>query len=515
MAKTFLTNINLKGNQLIGALIQPANSAPTAYGAGQVYYNTSTNALYFSTASGNSSWQQLAAGTTSVASFNSQTGAVTLAGTSNQITVTTNSGTVTLSFPTNVTFTGKTTFSASTTGAAAINIPSGQDVSIPSSGDLWFTSGNIKFNNGSANKTVAYTDSSITGNAATADKVNHALTIGTGLSGTSFDGSASTTIAIDSSVVTLLGTQTLSNKTLGTNLNANSNLITNLGTPVNVSDAATKGYVDSTSQGLDVKDSVRVATVASGNLATDFVAGATIDGLTLVAGDRILIKNQGTASQNGIYTVNASGAPTRATDADTSAKVTAGMFTFVSEGTTLGNSGWVLTTDDVITLGSTGLTFTQFSGAGTYLAGTALGLSGNTFNVAYDATKGITVSSNQIKINAGNGLTFDGGTGALVANLGTGLVISGGAIAQDTAAGYGVRKYVGTITGDNSATSFSFTHGFNTRDITVRVYQTSATPDTQYADVEVDVTRTSANAISVAFAAAPAGTTTYNVVIVG
>jgi hypothetical protein len=142
------------------------------------------------------------------------------------------------------------------------------------------------------------------------------------------------------------------------------NKLTNLGTPTDSTDAATKGYVDSVSQGLDVKQSVRVATTAAGTLATDFENGDTIDGVTLATGDRILIKNQSTGSQNGIYVVASSGAPTRATDADASSEVTGGMFVFVEEGTSNADSGWVLTTDGAVTLGTTSLTFQKFSQAG-------------------------------------------------------------------------------------------------------------------------------------------------------
>ena len=121
------------------------------------------------------------------------------------------------------------------------------------------------------------------------------------------------------------------------------------------------------------KQSVRVATTAALTLSSDLENGDTVDGVTLVTGDRVLVKNQDTASENGIYVVKASGAPDRATDADTSAEVTAGMFTFVTEGTANGDSGWVLTTNDTITLGTTGLVFAQFSGAGQITAGDEIG----------------------------------------------------------------------------------------------------------------------------------------------
>ena len=154
-------------------------------------------------------------------------------------------------------------------------------------------------------------------------------------------------------------------------------------TPTNSTDAATKGYVDSVAQGLDAKASVRAATTTNGTLSTAFANGQIIDGVTLATGDRILVKNQTTGSQNGIYTVNASGSPTRATDADTGAELV-NAFVFVEEGTTNADTGWVCTNNQTPTLETTSITFTQFSGAGTYSAGTGLTLTGSTF--AIDST---------------------------------------------------------------------------------------------------------------------------------
>ena len=96
----------------------------------------------------------------------------------------------------------------------------------------------------------------------------------------------------------------------------NSQKITNLATPTNATDAATKQYVDDTVASISWKNEVRVATTVAGTLASSFANGQAVDGITLATGDRILIKDQATQTENGIYTVNASGAPTRATDAD-------------------------------------------------------------------------------------------------------------------------------------------------------------------------------------------------------
>jgi len=147
-------------------------------------------------------------------------------------------------------------------------------------------------------------------------------------------------------------------------LDAGSNKITNLAAPTNPNDAARKADVDAATSGLDVKLSCRAATTANIDISTDLEAGDAIDGVTLVAGDRILVKNQTTGSENGIYIASASGAASRSSDADEDAEVTAGMFTFIEEGSTHADTGWVLSSNDPLVVGTDALTFTQFSGAG-------------------------------------------------------------------------------------------------------------------------------------------------------
>lgn len=191
----------------------------------------------------------------------------------------------------------------------------------------------------------------------------------------------------------------------------NNQRITGLADPVADQDAVTKAYADALVNGLDVKESVRVATTANITLSNT----QTIDGITLVAGDRVLVKDQSTGSQNGIYDVVSGGAWTRSGDADNTpgSEVNSGMFTFVEEGTVNGDAGFVLTTDNPIVLDTTALTFTQFSGAGQITAGAGLTKTGNTLDVGTASAARIVVNANDIDLatigTAGtyNGLTID------------------------------------------------------------------------------------------------------------
>jgi hypothetical protein len=187
-------------------------------------------------------------------------------------------------------------------------------------------------------------------------------------------------------------------------VNLNSQKIINLATPTNATDAANKDYVDSVSQGLDPKNSVHVATTTNLNLSSP---GSTIDGVTMVSGDRVLVKDQSTASQNGIYVWNgAASAMTRATDADSVTKLNGGAFVFVEEGNTYATTGWVLQQPaGTYVLGTTALTWSQFSGAGQITAGTGLTKSGNTIALITPVTTA----------NGGTGLTTVG-TGFLKGN---------------------------------------------------------------------------------------------------
>lgn len=223
--------------------------------------------------------------------------------------------------------------------------------------------------------------------------------------------------------------------TMSGSLNMGGNLITNLGAPVAGTDAVTKNYVDSVLTGLSWKQAVRAATTGPVTLATALEAGDTLDGVTLVAGDRILVKNQADQTENGIYIVQASGAPVRADDANTGAELR-GASVYVEEGTANQDTGWSQTTNGTITIGATNIVWAQFSGSGSYTAGTGLTLTGNTFSLTSPVATtlggtGLTSigTSNQVLgVNAGaTGLeykTVTAGTGISISNAAGSITIN-------------------------------------------------------------------------------------------
>lgn len=169
------------------------------------------------------------------------------------------------------------------------------------------------------------------------------------------------------------------------------------------SEKAVKTYVDGKVAGLSWKQAVRAATTVAGTLASSFENGDSIDGVTLATGDRILVKNQSSGSENGIYTVNASGAPTRSTDADAGSElVNATMY--VSEGTTLADTQWTCTTNAPITINSTSLAFAQLStGAGTV---TSVDASGGVQTASGSAITGTGTVRGAHVINAQTGTSY-------------------------------------------------------------------------------------------------------------
>lgn len=302
-------------------------------------------------------------------------------------------------------------------------------------------------------------------------------------------------------------------------VNLNSRKVTNLGTPTADTDAATKAYADSLANGLDVKASVRVRTTTNVNLSAP---GATLDGVAMAAGNRFLATGQTTTADNGIYVWNGAATPaTRAADADSSAEVTSGMFTFVEEGTGA-DQGWTLTTNNPITLGTTGLAFTQFSGAGQITAGAGMTKTGDTLDVV--AGQGLTANADSIQVtNLGitTGMIANDaidatkiapdavGNSELAPNAVTDAEVAAGAAIDVSKINGAMRRYATTI-GDGAATLFTITHNLGTRDVQVQVYDAADPWD----DIFVGAERTTINTVTVRFGAAPA-TNSRRVVVIG
>jgi hypothetical protein len=329
--------------------------------------------------------------------------------------------------------------------------------------------------------------------------------------------------------------------------------ITTHADPTDPLHVANKRYVDGMVQGLDIKGSVRVATTANSDLAT---LNTAVDGVTLIAGDRVLVKNQTNATANGIW-VAGPGVWSRASDADTAAKLHDGSFVFVEQGGQAG-TGWVLTTDNPINLGTTALTFTQFSAASSAIAGNGLTASNNVFNVVgtadrivsnadsidiastyagqntittlgtvgtgtWNATiitpakggtgvdntgKTITLGGN-LTTSGANALTFTttGATNVTLPTTGTVLTSANGVTTINGVSGAhtGVaKKATGSVT-LVANTAANITHNLNSQAVLVQVFTSS------WELVEMDVTNNAVNTVSLTSSVAG----TYNWVVIG
>ena len=307
-------------------------------------------------------------------------------------------------------------------------------------------------------------------------------------------------------------------------------------TPTDPAHAATKGYVDAARQGLDVKQSVRAATTGPITLSSGLEAGDTIDTtVTLAEGDRVLVKNQSTASENGIYVVQASGAPVRASDANGTADtgtVSGGTFTFVEEGTLNADSGFVVSSNGPITVGTDPMNWVQFSGAGAVIAGDGLTKDGTTIN-AVGTSNRIDVSANAIDISTNyvgqSSITTLGtittgtwnGTDVAVADGGTGSGTASGArtnLAETPASGLTTSTPVlariakqGCAASSGTTSSTTVTHNFGTTDVIVQIYEVAANNATVFGDV----TRVNENTVSVVLNGSSITANSYTIVVTG
>ena len=314
-------------------------------------------------------------------------------------------------------------------------------------------------NSGLTNSSVTYNGVAVALGASgtiTANTTN-ALTIGTGLSGTSFNGSSAVTIALANTAVTagtygsslvvpVLTVNAQGQLTSVTNTTINAVTLTTgsiTTTPVNNNDIANKAYVDSIAQGLNTKAPVLVATTANITLLGE----QTIDGIT-TSSSRVLVKNQSIPANNGIY-VSSATAWTRSTDANTWNQLVS-AYVWVEEGTTQGDTGWVCTVDPGGTLGVTAVTWVQFAGAGSYTAGTGLTLTGTVFSLTNTAVTPSTYGSASavptFTVNAQGQLTAASNTTISIAPSQINATIPNSGLTNSTISGVALGSNLFTLT---------------------------------------------------------------------
>lgn len=245
----------------------------------------------------------------------------------------------------------------------------------------------------------------------------------------------------------------------------------NVATPSTSTDAANKQYVDNLVNGLSWKNAVACATTTNQNLTTDFAAGHVIDGYTIQVNDRILVKNQTTASANGLYIAQNSGPPVISNDGATG-ELVSNTTVRVNNGSVNGDTAWTLITSGTITVGTTNQTWVQTNAGAPYSAGNGLQLSSTVFSV-----------------NAGTGITADG----------TGTHINSVVVPQ---------KYIATI-GNGTATTFNVVHGLGYQWVITSIANTSTGEV-----IDADVTNLNVNTVVITFAVAPSANA-YTVTIIG
>lgn len=490
---TFYGAVDLIKNELRNAVVQNLGSAPASPLAGQLYYNSANNTLWWYNGT---VWVSASGATASGTVTTLAIGGAAAAGSAGTFS----QGDHAHGMPAFAAPTAETTFGAASAAGSAATLPRSDHTHGNPTHDATAHSALL----GTVTAEPTFGSASSNGSAGTISRSDHAhgnpthtaadhsallgaVTAEPTFGSASSNGAATTIsrsdhahgnpthLAGDHSTISL---SAFAAPTAALNL-GNQN-INNLLDPTTAQQAATKNYVDNAIAGLSWKAPARAASTA--NIAA--LSGTmTVDGVALVANDRILVKNQTTGSANGVYVV-AAGAWARATDCATAAQLL-NMAIYIEEGTTQSDTGWVMTNNAPITVGTTALTYVQFTGAGTYTAGNGLQLTGNVFSVLNSDTS-IIVAAGGISVN-----TAVIATQAYVNTAVTGVT----------------KKYSTTLTG--TASPETITHNLNTRDLDVIVINGSS----PYNVVQVDWQATTVNTITVSYN--PALGAGYRVTVIG
>ena len=476
MARKFLVSIDLNKNELQNAVIQNLATAPSSPYSGQIYYNTGDNQLYIYNGT---RWE--------VAGNAVQSGLLAARP------------------------------AAGTVDAGTIYYATDNYLFYYSNGSTWAQTNQF----GTVTAETTYGGTSANGTStdyARADHTHGTPSLGTStpnaITGAAGSAGSATVPSKEDHVHAFAPT---------TDLNMGGYKLTNLATPVASTDAANKQYVDDVAQGLNIHAASYAATTANLNATYSNGSsgvGATLtnagtqaafatDGTTPSLNDRILVRLQTNTAENGIYTLTTVGSGstnwvlTRATDFDTPVEIAGGDFTFVDNGTTLANTGWV-NVDEVTTVGTDPIVFQQFSGAGTYTANNGVVLNGTVFSFAPRSGFGLQTGSSgaEIKLATTSGLNL---SSDLAVGAGNGISVLTNTVAIDSSVV--VSKYA-TNVGDGSATSYTITHNLGTRDVIVSVYEASGS----YAEVICDVNHATTNTITLLFSVAPTSNQ-YRVVV--
>lgn len=467
MARKFLVSIDLNKNELQNAVIQNLATAPASPYSGQIYYNTGDNQLYIYNGT---RWE--------VAGNAVQSGLLAARP------------------------------AAATVDAGTIYYATDTYLFYYSNGSAWAQTNQF----GTVTAQTSYGASS--GNGSSTDYARADHTHGTPALGTSTPNAITGAAGSAGSATVPSKEDHVHAFAPTTDLNMGGYKLAALGTPTVSTDAANKQYVDDVAQGLNIHAASYAATTAnlnatysngsSGVGATLTNAGTqaafTTDGTTPSVNDRILVRLQTNQAQNGIYTLTTVGSGstnwvlTRATDFDTSTEIAGGDFTFVDNGTTLANTGWV-NVDEVTTVGTDPIVFQQFSGAGTYTASNGVVLNGTVFSFDPRTGYGLQTGASgaEIKLATTSGLNL---SSDLAVGAGNGISVLTNTVAIDSTVV--VSKYAANV-GDGSATSYTITHNLGTRDVIVSVYEGSGS----YAEVICDVNHATTNTITLLFSVAP------------